>query len=141
VKANNQGFHCEVIKKFDESLPQANVIPQEISRVVLNLLNNAFFAVKDKAMAKVEILTHFLPSKNNFGNGTFNIIVRDNGVGIPDDIKQKIFEPFFTTKPTGFGNTGLGLSISFDIIKAHSGNITFSSKVGEGSEFVVSLQV
>jgi len=141
MKANMSGFHCEVIKSFDETIPKANVIAQELSRVLLNLLNNSFYAVKDKKPAKVEVSTKFIPAVNSLGNGNFEIHIRDNGVGIPEDIRQKIYEPFFTTKPTGFGNTGLGLSISFDIIKAHAGTINFTSKVGEGTEFVLSFPV
>lgn len=131
MRAVKQTFNCAVVKNFDPSVPRANAVPQDISRVVLNLLNNAFYAVKDKKDAKVEVSTSH--------NHDFVIIkVRDNGSGMPDDVKHKIFEPFFTTKPTGEG-TGLGLSLSFDIVRAHGGEIKVESEAGKGTEFTVSL--
>jgi len=125
--------------EFDPELPKISVIAQDIGRVLLNLFNNAFYAVSEKRKIadsnykpKVTIITAA-------ENGQLVIKVRDNGNGIPKAIKDKIMQPFFTTKPTGEG-TGLGLSLSYDIIvKGHGGSITVNTKEGEFTEFVVSL--
>jgi len=117
-------------------------VGQDIARVVLNLINNAFHAVSSKASAtddsdykpKVTISTKNL-------EGKVEIRVKDNGNGIPDDIKNKIFQPFFTTKSTGEG-TGLGLSLSYDIVtKGHGGELTVKTKENEGSEFIIQLPI
>ncbi len=144
LRAKDKSFNADFKCDFDESLPKINVVPQEIGRVLLNLINNAFYAVSSKASAKeasaykpkVVVSTR---SKENF----FLISVKDNGPGIPEDIKDKIFQPFFTTKPTGSG-TGLGLSLSYDIIKAHGGDIKLEShhvggKEKAGTEFIISI--
>jgi two-component system NtrC family sensor kinase len=138
MQAATPGFECELVKEWDPSLPRIEVIPQELSRVVINLLNNAFYAVKDTPGARVEISTQ-PASPGPDGQPRIAIRVCDNGTGIPEGILQKIFDPFFTTKPTGFGNTGLGLSIAFDIVQAHGGEIQAESKEGEGSVFQVIL--
>ncbi|MGZ3755610.1 MAG: sensor histidine kinase, partial [Mucilaginibacter sp.] len=117
------------------------VIPQDIGRVLLNLFNNAFYAVnqKQKTMgtnykAEVSVIT-------SSENGQVVIKVKDNGIGIPDAIKDKIMQPFFTTKPTGEG-TGLGLSLSYDIVvKGHGGDMNVTTKEGEGAEFTISLPI
>jgi signal transduction histidine kinase len=119
------------------------VAAQDIGRVLLNLLNNAFYAVNErKAMAaedytpEVRVATRL---DSTSGSPTVNIMVTDNGNGIPDAIKDKIFQPFFTTKPTGQG-TGLGLSLSYDIVtKGHGGEITVQSTAGTGTTFIISL--
>jgi len=141
LRAKDKSFNAELITHFAEGLPQANLVPQDVGRVLLNLFNNAFYAVKEKQKTtgtefkpKVEVAT---VSKGK----SLEITVKDNGTGIPDEIKEKILQPFFTTKPTGEG-TGLGLSLSYDIVvKAHSGKIDIKSKQGEGSEFKISLPV
>ncbi|MEP7170723.1 MAG: ATP-binding protein, partial [Bacteroidota bacterium] len=144
MRANNAEFNCSIEKELAADLPKINIIPQDISRVLINLFNNAFYAVKERSQ-KLEAggqksdsykpLVHLSTSSlNNF----ITIKIRDNGTGVPDAIKEKIFVPFFTTKPTGQG-TGLGLSLSYDIVKAHGGEITVESKEGEGAEFAVSL--
>ena len=111
-----------------------------MGRVILNLINNASYTVNEKNKngvsgytPKVKILTKNLGDK-------VEIRIEDNGMGIPESIKEKIFQPFFSTKPTGQG-TGLGLSLSYDILKAHGGTLEVISKEGEGSEFVVQLPV
>jgi signal transduction histidine kinase len=139
LRAKDKDFNAELITRFDEKLPQANVIPQDIGRVLLNIINNAFYATQQKAKTagldykpEVEISTAQQ-------NGFVIITVKDNGNGIPDAIKDKIMQPFFTTKPTGEG-TGLGLSLSYDIVvKGHGGKIDMESKEGVGSEFTVML--
>lgn len=141
LRAKDKSFNAELITHFTEGLPQANLVPQDVGRVLLNLFNNAFYAVKEKQKSAG---TEFKPAVEvtTLAKGkSLEIIVKDNGTGIPDDIKEKILQPFFTTKPTGEG-TGLGLSLSYDIVvKAHSGKIDVKSKPGEGSEFKISLPV
>ncbi len=140
LRAKDKSFNAELISHFDEKLPKANVIPQDMGRVLLNLFNNAFYAVKEKAKTAgpsykptVQVTTFTPPS------GGWGVSVHDNGNGIPDSVKDKIMQPFFTTKPTGEG-TGLGLSLSYDIVvKGHGGHVAVNSVVGEGSEFIISL--
>jgi two-component system NtrC family sensor kinase len=127
-------FNCTIEKHFAQDLPMINAVPQDISRVILNLVNNAFDAMNEKPDAKLEITTE---SVNQPINGV-KISIRDNGSGMSKEVQQKIFEPFFTTKPTGQG-TGLGLSLSFDIIKAHGGHIEVYSEEGRGTEFTLTL--
>jgi two-component system NtrC family sensor kinase len=133
-------------------LPQVSVIPQDIGKVLLNLFNNAFYAVHEKAKTGnadsdyipiVTVSTRQLPPESlsrdiGRGEGSIQISVQDNGSGIPDSIKEKIFQPFFTTKPTGSG-TGLGLSLSYDIVKAHGGELRVKSKEGKGAIFTISI--
>ncbi|HEX3385236.1 MAG TPA: ATP-binding protein, partial [Mucilaginibacter sp.] len=139
LRAKDKEFNAELITNFETGLPKANVVPQDMGRVLLNLFNNAFYAVNQKAKAvgsdyKPAVLVTTLSE-----NGGIVIKVKDNGNGIPDAIKDKIMQPFFTTKPTGEG-TGLGLSLSYDIVvKGLGGAIQVNSKEGEGSEFVVVL--
>jgi two-component system NtrC family sensor kinase len=141
LRAKDKTFNAEMITHFDEHLPKINVIPQDIGRVFINLFNNAFYAIQQKAKIAredytpiVEITTFFFPLQ-----GVGGLKVKDNGIGIPETIKDKIMQPFFTTKPTGEG-TGLGLSLSYDIVvKGHGGVILVNSKEGEGSEFIISL--
>ena len=127
---------------FDDSVGKINVIPQDIGRVLLNLFNNAFYAVNEKLKAQNSQLTaNYKPLvsvQTKKINNEVQIRVSDNGNGIPQKIVDKIFQPFFTTKPTGQG-TGLGLSLSYDIIKAHGGEIKVETREGEGSEFVIQL--
>jgi signal transduction histidine kinase len=122
------------------------VVPHEIGRVLLNLFNNAFYAVQQKRKAAQTELESSLyqpqvvVSTKNL-EGKIEIRVRDNGLGMPESVIKKIFQPFFTTKPTGQG-TGLGLSLSYDIIaKGHGGEIRVESEEGEYAEFIVSLPV
>ena len=130
-------------------------MPQDIGRVLLNLINNAFYAVDKKAKeltpqppeGGTEKSSQYKPGVTvttshslslGEGRGEVRVTVKDNGNGIPSSIKDKIFQPFFTTKPTGQG-TGLGLSLSYDIVKAHGGEIRVESKEGEGTEFIILL--
>ncbi|HTE00873.1 MAG TPA: tetratricopeptide repeat protein [Mucilaginibacter sp.] len=141
LRAKDKSFNAELVTHFDESLPKINVIPQDIGRVMLNVFNNAFYAVQQKQKQAedgykpmIEVTTFFLPIQ-----GVGGLKVRDNGIGIPDAIKEKIMQPFFTTKPTGEG-TGLGLSLTYDmVVKGHSGTINVESKEGEYTEFTVVL--
>ncbi|MGN6530372.1 MAG: ATP-binding protein [Ginsengibacter sp.] len=140
LRAKDKSFNVTIETDFDPSIGKINIIPQDIGRVLLNLFNNAFYAVnkqKSKNLIsyepKVSVTTK--KSKNHVC-----ITVRDNGNGIPENIIDKIFQPFFTTKPTGQG-TGLGLSLSYDIIKVHGGETKVESEEGEGSEFIVQLPI
>lgn len=141
LRAKDKNFNAELITNFDECLPKISVIPQDIGRVLLNLFNNAFYAVNQKSKMvgddyKPEV-TVTIAVKNN----QVFITVKDNGVGIPEGIKDKILQPFFTTKPTGVG-TGLGLSLSYDmVVKRHAGEIGVESVEGEWSEFTVTLPI
>jgi signal transduction histidine kinase len=145
LRAKDKSFNAKFETDFDSSLPKVNVVPQDIGRVVLNLINNAFYAVTEKSKQNIPgyeptvvVSTHYSLSSGE-GRGEAVISVRDNGPGIPESIKEKIFQPFFTTKPTGQG-TGLGLSLSYDIVKAHGGELKVETKEGEGSEFIILLQ-
>jgi len=141
LRAKDKSFNADLITHFAEGLPQANLVPQDIGRVLLNLFNNAFYAVKEKQKTADTEFKPMVEVTTLLKGKLLEIIVKDNGTGIPDDIKEKILQPFFTTKPTGEG-TGLGLSLSYDIVvKAHSGKIDVKSKQGEGSEFKISLPV
>ena len=123
---------------FDESIGSINIIPQDIGRVLLNLYNNAFYAVTEKSKQQTEGYEPTVSVSSKKVGDKVEIKVADNGNGIPQKIKDKIFQPFFTTKPTGQA-TGLGLSLSYDIVKAHGGEIKVETKEGEGTEFVVKL--
>jgi len=141
LRAKDKSFNAEMITCFDENLPMVNVVPQDIGRVLLNLFTNAFYAVHQKQKTVGAEFKPTIKVTTTAKKGLVEIIVRDNGDGIPESIKDKIMQPFFTTKPTGEG-TGLGLSMSYDIIvKGHSGNIEVLSKENEYTEFIVSLPV
>lgn len=133
IRAKDKSFNAEFKTELDSSLPKIPLITQDFGRVLLNLINNAFYAVKDKeGKGKVTVSTQKL-------NNEIEIRVQDNGVGIPEHIKAKIFQPFFTTKPTGQG-TGLGLSLAYDIVtKAHGGSLEVETKEGEGTTFIIKL--
>ena len=141
LRAKDKSFNAELVTNFDPNLPKVNATAQDIGRVLLNLFNNAFYAVQQKQKTAnddykplVEVTTFYLPLQ---GVGGFK--VRDNGTGIPDSVKEKIMQPFFTTKPTGEG-TGLGLSLTYDmVVKGHGGKIDVNTKEGEFTEFIVTL--
>ncbi|WP_167616826.1 ATP-binding protein [Maribellus sediminis] len=138
-RAKDKSFNADFRLEADESLPKIEVVPQDIGRVFLNLLNNAFYAVDQRAKEKPAGYKPMVSISTARENGLAVIRVKDNGPGIPDSIKEKIFQPFFTTKPTGQG-TGLGLSLSYDIVKAHGGELNVESKEGEGTEFIIKLK-
>ena len=143
LRAKDKLFNAEIKTNFDPSIGKINIVPQDIGRVVLNLINNAFYAVNEEAKAPFPLQgdggykpTVTISTKES--GADVLISVKDNGPGIAGSIKEKIFQPFFTTKPTGEG-TGLGLSLAYDIIKTHGGEINVRTSEGEGSEFVVQL--
>ena len=140
LRAKDKLFNATLKTDIDASLEKVNVIPQDIGRVLLNLFNNAFYAVKEK---KAKNTGSYEPTVSittkQFGN-RITVTVSDNGNGIPGNIADKIFQPFFSTKPTGQG-TGLGLSLSYDIIKAHGGEIKVETKENEGTAFILELPI
>lgn len=141
LRAKDQSFNAELTTHFEENLPSVNAVQQDMGRVLLNLFNNAFYAVNQKAKTAGDGYKAEVTVNTSSENGHVIISVNDNGTAIPDAIKGKILQPFFTTKPTGEG-TGLGLSLSDDIlVKGHNGTLDIISKVGEGSEFIVKLPV
>jgi signal transduction histidine kinase len=141
MRARDKSFHATVETHFDETLNQIEIAPQEIGRALLNLFNNAFYAVSEKKKQLNGTYEPVVSVSTRSRGGKVEICVKDNGNGIPQNIVDKIFQPFFTTKPTGEG-TGLGLSLSYDIVtKGHGGELRTDSKEGEGSEFIVSLPV
>jgi signal transduction histidine kinase len=132
-------FNAELKTDFDPNLGLVEAVPQELGRVLLNLFNNAFYAVSEKQKQHPNGYQPIVSVSTKRKNGQIEILVRDNGTGIPDTVKHKIFQPFFTTKPTGEG-TGLGLSLAYDIItKGHGGTLAVSNQEGEGTEFVMTL--
>jgi len=160
--AKNPDFQCELKTNLDPDLPQVSVIPQDIGKVLLNLMNNAFYACAERSRSAVnekvksentdsdykpmiQVSTRQLPPESlsrDIGRGKggyIEISVSDNGPGIPDSIKDKIFQPFFTTKPTGQG-TGLGLSLSYDIVKAHGGELALETSIKNHTKFIITLK-
>ncbi len=125
---------------YDENIGRINIIPQDIGRVVLNLITNAFYAVAEKKKQAGEGYEPTDSVNTKKIEDKVEISVADNANGIPQNIVDKIFQPFFTTKPTGQG-TGLGLSLSYDIIKAHGGEIKVETTECKGSEFILQLPV
>ncbi|PSL04348.1 sensor histidine kinase [Cecembia rubra] len=138
LRAKDKSFNADFRLDLQPNLPKIAVMPQEISRVILNLINNAFYAVMEKAKLGADGYHPLVTVSTRKNGDNIEIAVKDNGNGIPEHLKAKIFQPFFTTKPTGQG-TGLGLSLSYDIVKAHGGNIMVSSQEGLGTEFTIEL--
>lgn len=140
LRAKDKSFNATMVTDFDPKLAPINVVTQDIGRVVLNLLINAFYAVNEKAKAQVSGYEPTVSMKTRTVGDRIEISISDNGNGIPLSVRQKIFQPFFTTKPTGQG-TGLGLSLAYDIVKAHGGNLVFDTVEKEGTTFTIQLPV
>ncbi len=149
LRAKDKSFNATMITDFDDSIGMIDVIPQDIGRVILNLITNAFYAVSEKKKQSVHgyeptvtVSTRLITASENplihQSANSIIISVKDNGNGIPQKILNKIFQPFFTTKPTGQG-TGLGLSLSYDIVKAHGGELIVETLEGEGTEFIIEI--
>ncbi|MFD2034446.1 sensor histidine kinase [Belliella marina] len=148
IRAKDKTFSADFKTDFDPNMPLVTVASQDIGRVFLNIINNAFYACADYSKnlknlpdLEDESLKNYTPCVKVATKNTSSKVVvsiRDNGPGIPENIKDKIFQPFFTTKPTGMG-TGLGLSLSYDIVKAHGGKIELESEEGKGTEFIITL--
>jgi len=138
LRAKDKSFNSEIKTDFDKTIGKINIVSQDIGRVILNLINNAFYAVSEKKKHAPNGYEPTVTLTTKKDNGKIEVKVKDNGNGIPDSIKEKIFQPFFTTKPAGQG-TGLGLSLAYDIVKAHGGDIKVDTREGEGSEFIIEL--
>jgi signal transduction histidine kinase len=138
LRAKDKTFNATMKTDFDESIGKINIIPQDIGRVILNLITNAFYAVNEKKKGFGGEFEPTVSVSTKRNDNQVLICVRDNGSGIPQKVLDKIFQPFFTTKPTGEG-TGLGLSLAYDIVKAHGGELRVETKEGEGSEFIIQL--
>ena len=136
----NNSFGVKTETQFDESVGEINVVRQDIGRVILNLINNAFYAVNEKQKQGVNGYEPTVIVSTRKGKDMVEIKVTDNGNGIPQKVLDKIFQPFFTTKPTGQG-TGLGLSLSYDIVKAHGGELKVETGKSEGAEFIILLPI
>ncbi len=138
LRAKDKSFNATMQTDFDESIGKINIVPQDVGRVILNLITNAFYSVTEK---RKQLGQDYEPtvivSTRKMTDGV-QIKVKDNGEGIPQKVLDKIFQPFFTTKPAGVG-TGLGLSLSYDIIKAHGGELKAETREGEGTEFIIRL--
>jgi len=140
LRAKDKSFNATMKTDYDESIGNINIIPQDIGRVILNLITNAFYAVTEKKKKIGEGYEPTVSISTKKINDNAEIRVSDNGNGIPQKVLDKIFQPFFTTKPTGQG-TGLGLSLSYDIVKAHGGELKVETKEGIGSAFIIILSI
>jgi two-component system, NtrC family, sensor kinase len=140
ARAQDQSFNITLEHDFDPAIAPIELVPQDITRVCLNLISNGFYASRkrEKERGDPDFEPRLKVSTRDLGDAV-EIKIRDNGIGIPPEIKDKLFQPFFTTKPTGEG-TGLGLSISYDIVtQQHGGTIEVDSRVGEFTEFAIRL--
>lgn len=140
LRAKDKTFNAAMKTDYDESIGLIKIIPQDIGRVVLNLITNAFYAVTERKKLAVEGYEPIVTVSTKKYSDRVEVYVKDNGTGIPQKALDKIFQPFFTTKPTGQG-TGLGLSLSYDIVKAHGGEIKVTTAENEGTEFIISIPV
>lgn len=149
LRAKDKSFTADFETELDPNLPLVNVVAQDVGRVILNLINNAFYACAERSRKtsengtssykpKVSVQSRLVTLAGNHGG--VELCIKDNGSGIPKAIKDKIFQPFFTTKPTGSG-TGLGLSLSYDIVKSHGGDLRVKSTEGEGTEMIIFLPI
>lgn len=138
LRAKDKTFNAATKTDYDENIGLIKIIPQDIGRVILNLISNAFYAVNEKKKQQPEEYEPVVSISTKRLNNNVEIAIKDNGTGIPKIVVDKIFQPFFTTKPTGSG-TGLGLSLSYDIVKAHGGLIKVNTKENEGTEFKIVL--
>ena len=140
LRAKDKSFNASIETDFDERIGSVNVIPQDIGRVMLNLITNAFFVVSEKKLQNPQGYEPTVTVSTQKVENNIVIKVKDNGNGIPKEILNKIFQPFFTTKPTGKG-TGLGLSLSYDIVNAHGGELKVETTEGKGSIFTIIIPV
>lgn len=141
LRAKDKSFNASMKTDFDQGLGLLNIVPQDLGRVILNLITNAFYAVSERKKLQPEGYEPTVSVSTKKVRNILEIKVRDNGMGIPPKVMEKIFQPFFTTKPTGEG-TGLGLSMSYDIItKGHGGELLVRTKEGEFAEFIIKLPV
>ncbi|MEO6720293.1 MAG: ATP-binding protein, partial [Ferruginibacter sp.] len=144
LRAKDKSFNATLKTEYDETIGDINIIPQDMGRVILNLITNAFHATSEKQQegaADYQPTVTIKTQKSSQGSSGVCISVADNGNGIPQNVLDKIFQPFFTTKPTGQG-TGLGLSMSYEIVtKGHGGTLKVETTGGEGSVFIITLPI
>lgn len=141
MRANHQGFNVTIHEQYQEGIPLAMVIPQDLSRAVLNVINNACYAVWRRDQQGQDGYTPEINVSVGMADGNINIVIADNGEGMSAEVQQRLFENFFTTKPIGEG-TGLGMGITRDIIEQkHGGNISFSSTEGKGTTFTFTIPI
>jgi signal transduction histidine kinase len=141
MRAKDKSFNVTMDTELDPKVGEVQVVPQDIGRVILNLITNAFHSVNERKVSSENGYQPTVTVTTKRDNGKIEIDVKDNGMGIPEQVRHKIFQPFFSTKGTGQG-TGLGLSLSYDIItKGHGGSIEVESTEGEGTEFKIFLPV
>ncbi len=140
LRAKDKSFNAEMRTDFDPEAGEINIVPQELGRVILNLVNNAFYAVSARSKERPENFSPTVTVSTKRTTEQVVLSVKDNGTGMSSQVKEKIFQPFFTTKDPGLG-TGLGLSISYDIVKSHGGEIKVESEMGVGSEFTITLPI
>jgi signal transduction histidine kinase len=141
MRANHQGFNVTIHEEYQEGLPLMMVIPQDLSRAVLNVMNNACYAVWNKSQNTADDYTPEISISVSSSEDTLLVTIADNGEGMTDEVKQRLFENFFTTKPIGQG-TGLGMSITRDIIEnKHGGKLSFTSTEGRGTTFTFTIPV
>lgn len=139
MRAKDKSFNTSIKTQLDPEVGKASIVPQDLSRVILNIVNNACYALDERAKKHLPGFSPEVLISTKKVNDKIEIRIRDNGTGIPDHVKEKIFNPFFTTKPTGKG-TGLGLSMSYDIVtQIHKGKLEVNSKEGEFTEFVITI--
>ncbi|MBZ0327941.1 MAG: two-component sensor histidine kinase [Altibacter sp.] len=140
LRAKDKSFNATLETNYGDNIGEIEIIPQDIGRVILNLITNAFYAVNERIKTETSNYKPTVWATTSKEGNRILILVRDNGKGMPESLKEKIFQPFFTTKPTGEG-TGLGLSLSYDIVKAHGGELQVSTKENKGTEFIISIPI
>jgi two-component system, NtrC family, sensor kinase len=141
LRAKDKSFNVTLQTDFDSSLGKINIVPQDIGRVLLNLYNNAFYTVAEKKRQSGDAYEPIVSIRTMRSMGNLEIIVQDNGTGIPESSAGKIFQPFYTTKPTGQG-TGLGLSLAYDIVtKGHNGKLILDNTGPGGTTFIIQLSI
>jgi signal transduction histidine kinase len=139
MRASDKAFNANIVTDFADDIGEITVVPQNIGRVFLNVLNNAFYAASQRSKQEDEDFEAKVVVRSRRIEDKIEIRIEDNGIGIQPELRDKIFEPFFTTKPTGSG-TGLGLSLAYDIVtKEHGGDLRVESELGKGTSFVVTL--
>ncbi len=143
LRAKDKSFNATLETEFDSSIPKVNVVSQDLGRVILNIITNAFYAVNERSknvLANNKDYSPMVSIRTKKSGNKIEIAISDNGAGIPNHIKDKIFQPFFTTKPTGQG-TGLGLSLAYDVIKSHDGELKVDTEINKGTVFTITLTI
>lgn len=141
MRADHKNFNVTIHEEYQEDIPKMMVIPQDLSRAILNLMNNSCYTIWHKSQRLGEEFKPTIDVKVSFSDQKLNISIRDNGEGMTDEVKQRLYENFFTTKPAGQG-TGLGMAITKDIIEnKHNGTLTFESEEGQGTTFYITIPV